>query len=98
MSRLEVLLYRLLMLAFPRRVRRDFGEDMQRMFADQVAEARRQGHSAVRVWLEAAADAFQHGMSERWAPLWRSLWPYKPPSLSCCDGAAVFKLCRSPPS
>ncbi len=67
MRRFEVLLYRALLLAFPRRVRQEFGDDMQRLFAEQFAEARRQGHSSARVWLQAISDAVRHGMAERWA-------------------------------
>ena len=69
MRRFEGLLYRVLLLAFPRRVRREFGDDMLRMFEEQVVEARRQGRSRGRVWIEAAIDALRHGAGERWAPL-----------------------------
>ena len=67
MRRFEILLYRLLLLAFPRRVRREFGDDMLRLFEDQVADARRRGHSTVRIGVAATLDALRHGVSERWS-------------------------------
>ena len=67
MRRVEILFYRLLLLAFPRRVRREFGDDMLRLFEDQVADAKRRGHSAVRIWVAATLDALRHGVSERWS-------------------------------
>ena len=72
MNRFEVLLYRILLLAFPRQVRRAFGDDMLRMFEDQFLEAKRQGHSAARVWVDATIDALKYGSAERWTPIrWR---------------------------
>src|SRR5687767_2369537 len=72
MNRVELLLYRLLLLAFPRRVRRTFGDEMLRMFEDQFLEAKRQGHSAGRVWFDATLDALKYGMAERWSAFrWR---------------------------
>ena len=72
MNRCEVLLYRILLLAFPRQVRRAFGDDMLRMFEDQFLEAKRQGHSAARVWVDATVDALKYGSAERWTPIrWR---------------------------
>ena len=72
MNRFEVLLYRILLLAFPRQVRRAFGDDMLRMFEDQFLEAKRQGHSAARVWVDATVDALKYGSAERWTPIrWR---------------------------
>ncbi len=58
-------LYRLLLLLFPRRARRDFGDDMTRMFDAQLAETRQQGGSVLRLWCRAAADAVWHGSVER---------------------------------
>ena len=58
-------LYRLLLWLFPRRVRRDFGDDMTRLFEAQLAEARQQGGSVLRLWCRAAADAVWHGSVER---------------------------------
>jgi hypothetical protein len=57
--------YRVLLLLFPRRVRRDFGDDMTRMFEAQLAEARQQSRSVSRLWCRAAADALWHGSVER---------------------------------
>ncbi len=57
--------YRLLLLAFPRRTRRDDGDEMLRMFEAQLDEARAAGQSVGRVWLHAIADALWHGTSER---------------------------------
>jgi putative ABC transport system permease protein len=57
--------YRLLLLCFPRRVRREFGGDMQRMFEQHAGAARASGESLARLWLEAIADAVRHGMAER---------------------------------
>ena len=58
-------LYRLLLLAFPRRVRREFGEDMVRMFEAQLRTARVTGNSRLRLWCSAAADAIFYGLAER---------------------------------
>ena len=69
MRQYEVFLYRLLLLAFPRRVRTDVGLDMLRMFEDRLAEARAAGVHPLRIWLAAAADALSQGVAERWAPL-----------------------------
>src|SRR4029450_5664374 len=57
--------YRLLLLAFPRRTRRDDGEEMLRMFEAQLDEARAAGQSVGRLWLHAIVDALWHGTSER---------------------------------
>jgi putative ABC transport system permease protein len=63
-------MYRLLLrLAFPRRIRRQFGEDMVRMFEAQRAAARADGDSLVRFWIDAIGDAAVHGASERLARL-----------------------------
>jgi putative ABC transport system permease protein len=59
--------YRLLLLAFPRRTRRDDGDEMERMFEAQLQEARAVGQSVWRLWLQAIADAFWHGTVERLA-------------------------------
>jgi putative ABC transport system permease protein len=57
--------YRLLLFAFPRRTRRDDGDEMLRMFEAQLDEARAGGQSVGRVCLHAIADALWHGTSER---------------------------------
>ena len=56
----------LLVLFFPRRVRREFGDDMARMFAAQLAGARASGTGVARLWLLALLDAVVHGSAERW--------------------------------
>ena len=58
-------LYRLLLLAFPRRVRRYYGDEMVRMFEGQLRTARAAGNSRVRLWISAATDAIFYGLAER---------------------------------
>jgi putative ABC transport system permease protein len=58
-------LYRLLLLAFPARIRKEFGDDMLRMFEQQLRGATRGG--AVRLWAVAAIDALGHGVAERFS-------------------------------
>lgn len=58
-------LYRLLLLAFPRRVRREFGGDMERKFDEQLRVARQDGASRIRLVAMATADALRHGFGER---------------------------------
>jgi putative ABC transport system permease protein len=53
--------YRLLLFAFPAEMRREFGDDMAAMFAEQVDEARRQDRSVARLWVLALLDALRHG-------------------------------------
>jgi putative ABC transport system permease protein len=60
-----VTLYRLLLLAFPKKSRREFGDDMEQMFAAQAREAKASGASMVRFWVDAFADALWHGGLER---------------------------------
>jgi putative ABC transport system permease protein len=60
--------YRLLLLAFPRRVRREDGDEMARMFAEQMEAARAAGGSVVRLWIAAAVDACVHGGTLRLEP------------------------------
>jgi len=60
--------YRLLLLAFPPDVRREFGDDMTAMFALQLDEARQRRRSVARLWLLAAADAMKNGCGERFRP------------------------------
>jgi putative ABC transport system permease protein len=61
----EAALYRLLLLAFPKRVRREFGGEMAEMFTAQLAESRGRGEHAVSIWFAAFTDALRHGLSER---------------------------------
>jgi putative ABC transport system permease protein len=59
-------MYRLLLwLAFPRKLRRMFGEDMERLFEAQREEVRASGGSIVRLWVDAIGDAFLQGTAER---------------------------------
>jgi putative ABC transport system permease protein len=58
-------LYRLLLLAFPPRVRREYGVDMERMFEEQRRAARAAGLSSARLWLDACTDAALYGGAER---------------------------------
>jgi predicted permease len=58
-------LYRLLLLAFPRRVRREFGAEMAGLFEAQRRAAREAGDGIARFWISAAADAVVHGTAER---------------------------------
>ncbi len=60
-----MILYRLLLLAFPRRVRREFGDDMARLFEAQRRAARETGEGTARFWIRAVADALVHGAAER---------------------------------
>jgi predicted permease len=57
-------LYRVLLLAFPRRTRQDFGPDMEQMFRAQLDSARNQAER-VALWCRAAGDAAVHGIRER---------------------------------
>jgi putative ABC transport system permease protein len=68
MRRAEELLYRLLLRVFPPQARREFGDDMARMFFDQLADARAAGRSETRIWVSAAADAMRAGLAERFVP------------------------------
>jgi putative ABC transport system permease protein len=62
------MLYRVLLwLCFPRRTRREFGEEMARLCADQLRHARRSGGSVAAVWVDAIADAVVQGLSDRFA-------------------------------
>ena len=74
------MIYRLLLLFFPRQIRREFGDEMARLFADHVRAARASGRSVSRVWMEGAVDAAAHGAIERarllmpaLSRLWREL-------------------------
>jgi putative ABC transport system permease protein len=62
-----MILYRLLLLAFPRRVRREFGDDMARLFEAQRRAARETGEGTARFWIGAVVDALFHGTGERMA-------------------------------
>ncbi|MEP6918813.1 MAG: ABC transporter permease, partial [Acidobacteriota bacterium] len=57
--------YRLLLWCFPPSIRREFGDDMVRLFDAQLRDARIQGDSPLRVYVEAIGDAVMHGTAER---------------------------------
>jgi putative ABC transport system permease protein len=61
-------LYRVLLLAFPQRARQEFGDEMARMFSDQLAEAKANDSSRARIWMSASVDALRAGMAERFIP------------------------------
>jgi len=62
------LAYGLLLLAFPRRVRREFGDEMRQLFEDQWREAA-SARARLALTLAAAADALRHGLAERVPPI-----------------------------
>ena len=55
--------YRFLLLFFPRRVREQFGAEMQALFEQQLTRTR--GISRLRLWIRAILDAARHGVGER---------------------------------
>lgn len=57
--------YRLLLLAFPADVRREFGDDMSAMFAMQMQEVRARRERVTRLWIRAIGDALVNGAAER---------------------------------
>ena len=61
-----VIVYRLLLRAFPASFRDRFGKDMTDVFADRLREARHTGRFAVAVlWLRSVADIAAHATAER---------------------------------
>jgi len=72
--------YRLLLLFFPRRIRREFGGDMQDLFARQVRATRDSGESLIGLAARAAGDAVFHGAAERSAGLRDRVRALKRPS------------------
>src|SRR5438067_10008198 len=61
----SALLYRVLLLAFPAHLRREFGGEMLAMFLRRVDEIRRAGGSVALFWMRAGVDAVTHGIAER---------------------------------
>jgi putative ABC transport system permease protein len=59
------LAYRVLLLAFPAAMRRQFGEDMTAMFLERLDEP---GRGRARYWMRAIADALRHGAGARTSP------------------------------
>jgi putative ABC transport system permease protein len=66
--RLSLFAYRLLLLAFPAELRREFGDDMTQMFAMQMQQAKHTRRGLARLWFRAAADAVVNGGGERFKP------------------------------
>lgn len=66
------LAYGLLLLAFPRRVRHEFGDEMRRLFDDQWREAG-SARGRLSLALAATADALRHGFGERVQPMQAAL-------------------------
>jgi putative ABC transport system permease protein len=60
--------YRLMLLAFPSEMRREFGSDMAAMFAKQIEEARPRRGRVAGLWMRAALDAIIAGGAERFSP------------------------------
>jgi putative ABC transport system permease protein len=57
-------LYRFLLLAFPRHVRRQFGDEMAAMFTSQL-EGAHDARAKASLWALAVLDAAVHGLGER---------------------------------
>jgi putative ABC transport system permease protein len=66
-------LYSLLLLAFPRSVRREYGREMTELFESQLEDARQAGTSTFQVWSMAITDALRHGGALRAEPIRRAL-------------------------
>ena len=66
-------LYRLLLLLCPRRMRREFADEMARLLGAHLDEARRTRRSVARIWMHAIGDALWHGLLERSLDTGRSL-------------------------
>ena len=58
-------MYRLLLLFFRRRTRAEYGDEMARLFADHLREARAGGRSVAKLWLAAFRDALLEGTADR---------------------------------
>src|SRR5689334_4019653 len=60
------LVYRVLLRAYPREFRRQYGDDMIEMFRDQHrAEAERGAGSVIALWAHVVVDALRNGLPER---------------------------------
>jgi putative ABC transport system permease protein len=84
MNRWERRLYSALLLAFPRRVREEYGPDMEALFEAQLDDARRSGVKPAMIWRLALADAIRHGGAERAAR-------FKPGLMACVREAARWR-------
>jgi predicted permease len=78
-------LYRLLLFALPKSIRREFGDEMSRMFDEQRKEAGASRAAAARLWLYAIADVLWNGAIERASMARRSLT--RGPELGSGDGS-----------
>jgi len=62
-------LFRLLLHLYPASFRATYGDEMAWVFAQQLAEARSDGHGAVvSLWVRTVLDALVHGLRERADP------------------------------
>jgi predicted permease len=59
-------LYRLLLRAFPARIRRTYGDDMARLFARQRRELAGRPMAVAALWIQAVIDVLRHGLMSRW--------------------------------
>jgi predicted permease len=64
-DQLADLAYRVLLLAFPARVRREFGADMRALFHEHRRAARHQPFGLSRLWLAVIGDSLVHGAAAR---------------------------------
>jgi putative ABC transport system permease protein len=65
MSHLADSLYRLMLLALPADVRRDFGDDMVQLFRDHRRETGRHLVRQIALWADACRDVLSQGAAER---------------------------------
>jgi predicted permease len=77
-------LYSALLLAFPRRVREEYGPDMKALFEAQLDDARHAGVKPAMIWRLALADAIRHGGAERAAR-------FKPGLMACVREMARWR-------
>ncbi len=59
-------MYRVLMRLFPRPFRREFGDDMARLYLERREEAGASRLARTRVWLHGVRDLLSHALAERW--------------------------------
>ena len=64
-DQLADLAYRALLLAFPARVRAEFGADMRALFHEHRRAARQQPFGGTRLWLAVIVDSLVHGLAAR---------------------------------
>ena len=62
-------LYAVILVVFPKRVRREYGRDMEELFVAQLEDARRSGLRPAHIWRLALVDAVRHGGGQRLAPV-----------------------------